>query len=102
LGRLTNSAAELSHGLTGEVWISDEGRIHRVSWTRIVAPRRRWPFKAPQHTLWLTSELWDFGVAVDIEIPSPQPEDKVRIGEMLARIRSLWRRKRAYERRAKI
>jgi hypothetical protein len=51
LGRLTNSAAGLPHRVTGEVWISDEGRIHRVSWTRIVALRLRWPFKAPQHTL---------------------------------------------------
>jgi hypothetical protein len=46
--------------------------------------------------------LWDVGVALDIEIPSPQPEEKVRIGEVLAGIRSLWRRKRAYERWAKI
>ena len=101
LGRLTDAAAGLSHRLTGEVWIGDEGRIHRVSWTRIVVRRARWPFKAPQHRLWQTTELWDFGVAVDIEIPSPQPEEKIRIGEVVEAIGSLWRRKRAYERRTK-
>jgi hypothetical protein len=101
LGRLTDAAAGLSQRLTGEVWISDEERIHRVSWTRIVARRPRWPFKAPQHRLWLATELWDFSVAVDIEIPSPQPEEKVKIGDVLAGIGWLWRRKRGYERRAK-
>jgi hypothetical protein len=101
LGRISDAAAGLSHRLTGEIWISDEGRIHRASWTRIVARRPRWPFRAPQHMLWQTTELWDLGVAVDIEIPRPQPEEKVRIGEVLAGIRWLWRRKRAYERRGK-
>ncbi|MEN3282051.1 MAG: hypothetical protein V7607_3191 [Solirubrobacteraceae bacterium] len=101
LGRLTDAAAGVSHRLTGEVWIGDEGRIHRASWTRIVVRRARWPFKAPQHRLWQTTELWDFGVAVDIEVPSPQPDEKIRIGEVVEAIGSLWRRKRAYERRTK-
>jgi hypothetical protein len=101
LGRITNAAAGLSHRLTGEVWIGEEGRIHRASWTRVVVRRPRWPFKAPQSRLWETTELWDFGVEVHIEVPSPQPEEKVGIGEALAAIGWLWRRKRAYERRTR-
>jgi hypothetical protein len=99
LGRITNAAAGVSHRLTGEVWIDDEDRIRRVTWTRLIVRRPRWPFKAPTSTLWQTTELWDFGVGVDIEIPRPQPDKKVPVGEVLAALRSLWRRKRAYERR---
>ena len=102
MGRISDAAGGLSHRLTGEIWISDEGRIHRASWTRIVARRPRWPFTAPRSRLWQTIELWDFGVEADIELPSPQPEEKARIGDVLAGIGWLWRRKRAYERRARM
>jgi hypothetical protein len=99
IGRIANAAAGESDRLTGEVWISD-GRVHRVSWTRIVARRPRSPFKTRESRLWQTTELWDFGLAVDVEVPTPQPDEKVRIGEVLEGLGWLWRRKRAYERRA--
>jgi hypothetical protein len=50
--------------------------------------------------VWQTTELWDFGVPVEIELPvvetersSPRPVGLVEL------VWKLWRRKRAYDRR---
>jgi hypothetical protein len=98
LGRITDAAQGLSRRLTGEVWIDDDDRVRRVSWTRVIARRPRSLGKPPPSRLWHTTELWDFGVGVDIEIPTPQPDERVRVGEIVGAMRWLWRRKRAYER----
>jgi hypothetical protein len=86
--------------IRGDVWIDDEQRIRRVTWRRAYMRRPRSPLKVPAFTSWRTVELWDFGIDVDIEIPTPMaPEPGPSLREMYDGIGALWRRKRAYDRR---
>lgn len=50
--------------LPAEVWLDDDGLIHRVAVTQTPAA------PAGRHT-WVVAELWDFGVAADITVPPP-------------------------------
>jgi hypothetical protein len=45
-----------------EVWLDDENLVRRVS-VAAFQPHNRWP------TLWTVTELWDFGVPVDVDVP---------------------------------
>lgn len=85
--------------LAGDAWIDDDGRLRRVTWTRLRRRRPRWPKKiarpAPQD--WQTTELWDFGLPVEIDLPSIEPErSRPRRCGLVRLAWELWRRKRAY------
>jgi hypothetical protein len=87
--------------LAGDAWIDDEGRLRRVTWTRLRRRRSRWPKRAaPVAQAWQTTELWDFGLPVAIEVPivGPEPSPPWPRG-LLGFASKLWRRRRAYERR---
>jgi hypothetical protein len=82
--------------IAGEVWLDDAGRIRRVTWSAFGRAR---PRERSDRRGWTTSELWDFGTAVTIDLPEPSHEPPLPL--QLVRVASiLWRRKRAYERRA--
>lgn len=49
--------------LPAEVWIDEEGRLRRMSFNDASAKRGT-------ETTWSTTELWDFGVRIDIEYPT--------------------------------
>ena len=79
--------------VAGEAWLDAAGRIRRATWR--VVPRR----DPDAHVAWSTTDLWDFGVPVEIDRPEPAAETPLPIA--LAQLaRALRRRKRAYERRA--
>jgi hypothetical protein len=88
--------------LAGDAWIDDDGRLRRVTWTRLRRRRSRWARRRPGPWPWQTTELWGFGVAVEIEVPTVEPErasapwpiDLVKI------VWKLWLRRRAYRRRS--
>jgi hypothetical protein len=86
--------------IRGDGWIDDEQRVRRVTWRRAYKRRPRSPLELPRFSSWRTVELWDFGIDVDIEIPTPMaPEPGPSLREMYDGIAALWRRKRAYDRR---
>jgi hypothetical protein len=87
--------------LAGDAWIDHDGRLRRVTWTRLHRGRSRWPWKPPSGPrAWQTTELWDFGLPVEIEVPTVEPERSppwlLALMDLAWR---LWRRRRAYERR---
>ncbi len=89
-----------SERVAGDVWIDEHQRVRRVTWKRPFKYRPRSPFKLPQVTSWRSVQLWDFGIPVDIEIPTPMaPEPGPSLREIYHGIGALWRRRRAYERR---
>jgi hypothetical protein len=45
-----------------EVWLDGDGRLRRMGCTW---PARRWLRLAKRQSHWMTTELWDFGAAVD-------------------------------------
>jgi hypothetical protein len=94
--------------LAGDAWIDHEGRLRRVTWTRLRRHRPRWrgePWSAPRGRQ--TTELWDFGLPVEIEVPIVEPERLTPWPVALVMFPAassefawkLWRRKRAYEHR---
>jgi hypothetical protein len=80
--------------IAGEVLLDPDGRLWRATWRRHDRSRRRSP---PGPPMWTTTELWDFGVPVEIDLPPPRrrPPLPVQVADVAWR---LWRRKRAYER----
>jgi hypothetical protein len=85
-------------GVAGEAWIDHDGRLRRVTWT-YRSPRR--PRGAGRHRLWTTTELWDFGIPVEIAPPPVVVPDRgtsfpTAFKELAHTLRE---RKRAYERR---
>jgi hypothetical protein len=56
--------------ITGEATLDASGRIREVTWRSIPRVRRRGPFaQRRDFDLWTTTELWDFGLPVEIELP---------------------------------
>jgi hypothetical protein len=85
--------------IAGDAWVDPEGRLRRVTWTRLARGRPRWPRKASPRHLWHTTELWDFGVPVEIEVPTVAPEQPTPWPIGVVQIAwELWRRRRAYRR----
>jgi hypothetical protein len=67
--------------ITGEAWLDGAGRIRRVTW------------RASGTVTWTTTDLWDFGTPVELDLPEPQSSPST------LRVLYGWRRaKRAYER----
>jgi hypothetical protein len=57
--------------ITGEAWIDADGRIRRVTWRQAPLLRRRDPRRSRGgRTFWESTELWDYGVAAEIEVPT--------------------------------
>lgn len=57
--------------IAGEAWLDAGGRIRRVTWQKVMLLRPRDPRRPKGSTImWETTELWDFGLAVDIAVPS--------------------------------
>jgi hypothetical protein len=83
--------------IAGELWLDDAGRIRRVTWSRFDRTRSR---EGSSGRHWTTSELWDFGTPVSIALPvaARQPPLPLQLTQLAW---NLWRRKRAYERRAR-
>jgi hypothetical protein len=82
--------------IVGEAWLDDAGRVARATWRRADRTREE---DGERRVRWTTTDLWDFGTPV--EIPRPEPEPYVPLPVVLGQVAgTLWRRKRAYERRA--
>jgi hypothetical protein len=68
-----------------DVWLDDSGAIRRTAWTSLpyLRPRAVWPPRPGPS--WRVVELWDFGVPVEVAVPSnveqtpPQPFWKTMI-----------------------
>lgn len=88
--------------LAGETFIDDDGLVRAATWIHL--PRHRRRLAAAIQTkppMWHSVVLWDFGGPPAIELPDADPLDvtppfAVTLYEMVG---TLWRRKRAYERR---
>jgi hypothetical protein len=61
---------ERGRTLRGEIWVDDDVRIRRVTWTRSPYGRPRLRPRKPPPRVWRTTELWDFGLPVEIPMPS--------------------------------
>jgi hypothetical protein len=88
--------------LAGDAWIDEERRLRRVTCTRLYRRRPRMPRKSSETPrLWQTTELWDFGVSVEIEVPDVEPSKPSSPAPLaLAELAwKFWWRKRAYARR---
>jgi hypothetical protein len=87
--------------LRGEAWVDDAGLIRRVTWQYLEArrprARRRRRFSGTGRG-WHTTELWDFGTPVDIELPQHPPGTRSRHLEGVRALWDLWRAKREHER----
>jgi hypothetical protein len=87
--------------LRGEVWIDEQNRIRRVTWTEIRRRRPRFD-PGPDSAERITLELWDFGNPVSIEIPELERPEISRVQQakvLLYGARMLRQRKREHERR---
>jgi hypothetical protein len=84
----------------GDAWIDAAGLVRRVTWRRPLRVRPRARPKEEPPKLWHTTELWDFGLPVEIEVPEAQPPpDSGPFVRDIAEIgTSLWRRRRDYRR----
>jgi hypothetical protein len=87
--------------LRGDVWVDGEGRVRRVTW--IQRPRGR-PRLRPSKTsprLWQSTELWDFGLPVTIDVPDAvPPADEPPLLSTLWEIgTALWHMRTDYRRR---
>jgi hypothetical protein len=88
--------------LAGDVWIDAAGRIRRVTWASATARRPRSPLNTGiGHGVWHTTELWDFGVGVDIDVPKVEPDRTPFLRTLFEISAEVWRTKRAYERRSR-
>jgi hypothetical protein len=86
--------------LHAQVWIDADGLIRRVTWTRAyrwrprVRPRKRPPY------MFRTTELWDFGLPVEIEVPNltpPRQRSLRQTARELRRMRADYRRRHPEE-----
>jgi hypothetical protein len=88
--------------VVGEVSIDHEGRIRRASWHEIprrrTRQRRRSAGASERSELWMTLELWDYGVEVSIDEPEVSPSSVSSLKVVSELATGLWRRKRQYER----
>lgn len=73
LPRLTRRTRRYWSALQVAVWLDESGVIRRMGWINVprVRPRAPWPPK-PRPT-WKLVEFWDFGVPVEISLPSDVP-----------------------------
>jgi hypothetical protein len=89
--------------IAGDVWIDSAGRIRRVTWTTFAVRRPRSPLRTNgAQSAWHTTELWDFGIDVDIELPDIRNQDvEVRSWPVVlyGLFGEMWRARRAYARR---
>ena len=86
--------------LTGEVAVDPEGRVRQITWREIPRRRPRARGRAaalPTVQAWETTELWDFGVPVDIELPEP-PEAGAWPIALAGICWRLWQARREYRR----
>jgi hypothetical protein len=83
--------------LRGDAWIDGEGLVRRVTWIQPLRGRRRLRPSQANPKLWRSTELWDFGLAVEIDVPDPQPRTEPmplrRVASDLWRMRADYRRK---------
>jgi hypothetical protein len=87
--------------LRGEVWIDGEGLVRRAKWIQPLRGRPRLRPKQTNPTFWHSTELWDFGLPVTIEVPEakPPPPD-TPFHEILWNIgTTLWGMRRDYQRK---
>jgi hypothetical protein len=90
--------------LQGDVWIDAGALIRRVTWSQTPWGRARQRRRQAPHRLWHTVELWDFGLAVDIEEPKPeQPPDDSGLSarEAWQLATSLWQARAEHRRRGR-
>jgi hypothetical protein len=86
--------------LTGEVAVDRKGRVRQITWREIPRRRPRARGRAaalPTVQAWETTELWDFGVPVDIELPEP-PEARAWPIALAGICWRLWQARREYRR----
>ncbi len=57
----------------GEVCIDDDERVRRVTWRHVPARRRARRREGQGRQVWDATELWEFGVAVEIAVPPARP-----------------------------
>jgi hypothetical protein len=81
--------------IAGEAWLDEAGRIRRVTWCQ--AGRRRGQQAGPRE--WSCTELWDYGLPVDIPLPEPRRDPPLPV-MVVAFWWQIRQRRRAYERRA--
>jgi hypothetical protein len=81
--------------LIGEFAVDDAGRLSRVTWRQKTFRRRpRWPGEPPKGAGTQTLELWDFGLAVEIEAPDvPRRLPGAALVDILQAWRHLRRRR---------
>jgi len=82
-------------------WVDPKGRLVRGSWSTPPMVRPRDPFRRDITPLWRTVEFWDFGLALDIELPEAEPwdpddEDLAGLFEVAV---DLWKMRRDWKRR---
>jgi hypothetical protein len=83
--------------LRGEVWIDGDGLVRRVTWIQPMRGRPRLQPKQTNPRMWSSTELWDFGLPVTIDVPEPEPRpEPVPIRHVVA---DLWRTRRDYRRK---
>lgn len=87
--------------LRGDVWVDGDGLLRRVTWMLPLRVRRRARPREEPPRLWRTTELWDFGLPVDIPVPEaqPPPDDGPLLRGMWEAGTSLWRMRADYRRR---
>ena len=86
--------------LYAEVWIGGDGLVRRAKWSEPLRGRPRLRPRVPFARPWMTVELWEFGLPVDIEVPDVEPEPPVSAARATWEFGSdLWRMRRDYRRR---
>jgi hypothetical protein len=83
--------------LRGDVWIDGDGLVRRVTWTQPLRGRRRLRPKQTGPRMWRSTELWDFGLPVTIDVPEAEPRpEPIPLRHLVA---DLWSMRRRYRRR---
>ena len=97
--------------LDADVWVGDDGLIHRVTWSprrgtrrrpglimHVLALLQRSPTDHIERRPWTTLELWDFGMDVDIPVPVPAPleRDTALFKPLLKLGYEMWKRRRRW------
>ena len=83
--------------LRGDVWIDGDGLVRRVTWIQPMRGRPRLRPKQTNPRFWCSTELWDFGLPVTIDVPEAEPRpEPVPISHVAA---DLWRMRRDYRRK---
>jgi hypothetical protein len=106
--RAADGAIELpEHGtldrptLRGDVWIDADGLVRRVTWRQPPRVRRRVRPPKPPAIMWHITELWDFGLPVEIDVPRAEPpaDPGSLLGTTWEIGTLLWRKRADYRRR---